>query len=99
MSGDGLFIGIVIAVVLAICVALNAGVGALVRDEDAAIHAAQNAGLKDVRVTGSHIILVPFSGCSNSDEASVDIQGINANGNQVTATVCQGILKKSTVRY
>lgn len=52
-------------------------------------------------VTDSHIlgIGVWLSGCSDDDEASVDVSGVNSNGKRVTATVCQGVLKKSTVRY
>lgn len=98
MTELGAYIAIVIALI-AIAVGLDAAVGAAVKDEGAAVQAAENSGLRDVHVTGSHIILVALSGCSDSDEASVDVSGINAAGNRVTATVCQGIFKKSTVRY
>jgi hypothetical protein len=92
-------IAIFIACVIAVLLGVGALVGAAVLDKPDALRAATNAGLRDVRVTGTHILFAPFAGCSDKDEAAVDVSGINQNGRRITVTVCQGILKKSTVRY
>ena len=96
---EGGILALIAVVLIAVCLGLSAAVGAAVVDKGDALRAATNSGLRDVRVEGTHILAVEFSGCGKSDEASVDVSGVNANGQRVTVTVCQGILKKSTVRY
>ncbi len=63
-----------------------------------ALNAAQNAGWKDVQITGSSYL---FNLTCQEGEKGYDITGINPAGKRATAVVCCGhdSFKGCTIRY
>lgn len=79
---------------------LSAGAGLLAADQGEAVHALEAQGYTNVKVNARHLLFVEFRGCSDTDEVSYTLEGDNARGQHITGiTVCEGILKKATVRY
>lgn len=80
-------------------VGLLVGCGEMI-DKNVAVQTMENAGFKDVRVTGQHGIAPGWYGCGEDDAVAFDVNGKNPAGKQVSATVCCGlVLKNCTVRY
>lgn len=75
------------------------GCGLLVSD-DAAVHAAENAGITNPVVTDTHYFFPSLSGCGKDDAVGFDVSGVNPQGRKITVTVCCGaVFKGCTVRY
>ena len=62
-------------------------------DSRGAIKAAENYGLKDVKITGYE-----FFACSEHDTYSTGFTAKTKEGKYVEGVVCAGVLKGSTVR-
>ncbi len=60
---------------------------------DSATKALRSAGYSDIKITGYNIF-----GCSEDDFFHTGFRARGADGTVVKGTVCQGILKGSTIR-
>ena len=81
-----LLIGTIVALFTVICFGSDPGLMAL--------EAAEASGISGPEIEGW-----AWFGCSEDDTFSYKVSGTNVRGDDITATVCCGILKSCTVRY
>ena len=83
-----LVIGVIIAFFAMICFGPGPG------PEGMVLEAAEASGIADPEIEGW-----AWFGCSEEDTFSYKVSGTNVRGDDITATVCCGIVKSCTVRY
>lgn len=91
---------IIIGIFFVITLGMAVGCGSLVANEAEATRALEAQGYTSVKITGKNVFAPALSGCSEKDSVAFKADATNVRGQRITdITICQGVLKKSTVRY
>lgn len=86
-------VGLSLVLVAAVVGVVFLGTGWTATDPATATRVLQQAGYHDVRMTGYR-----WFACGDDDYFSTGFEATSSNGNRVSGTVCEGILKSNTIR-